>query len=36
MNFIDTELFRQWFYGAVILFYAVVMVWIMFFIKDTK
>lgn len=28
-EFIDSELFRQWFYGALMLFYGVVLIWLM-------
>jgi hypothetical protein len=36
MSFLDSELFNQIFYGAVMAFYAVVCVWIMFFYKENK
>jgi hypothetical protein len=33
-DLLNTQLFRDWFYGTVMVFYAVVLIWIMFFFKD--
>jgi hypothetical protein len=34
LQFLNTELFRDWFYGTIMVFYAVVLIWIMFFNAD--